>query len=314
LPLERDGRQFVRLADVPGVTYAVAQPIAGRYQVAGLFALGETSLLLDATDLRTGFCVLVKALRWDAGSARVEGAEVRRLRHGLQTERRLLVRLRNAGCNAVPHPNDYVFDRNPAVELASLEREVLDREPFLVLQKLSGVTLERLLREDFPRGMDQQRAIALLLPIVRVLERLHESWELHSGRRWHCVYQDLKPANILIDRLGRSSLIDFGGCQVVVDGVPVLEGACTPGYAPPECSGPARVLLPCADVYAIGATLYHILTGMDPCALPYGIELAALRVTDSLRDLVASCVSPRPSDRPADARRVRMALEPLVQP
>ena len=64
---------------------------------------------------------------------------------------------------------------------------------------------------------------------------------------------------------GPLMLVDFGGCQVVIDGVAVLAGSCTPGYAPPECDeGPARVLLACADVFTIGSTLYHILTGIDP--------------------------------------------------
>ena len=109
-----------------------------------------------------------------------------------------------------------------------------------MLQQVAGVSLEELLQREFPKGMEEHRALEIIAPVVQILERLHEPWRLPSGRTWHCVYQDLKPANILIDPLGRPTLLDFGGCQVVIDGVPVLEGACTAGYAPPECQGPAR--------------------------------------------------------------------------
>jgi serine/threonine-protein kinase len=186
------------------------------------------------------------------------------------------------------------------------------------------VVLEELIAREFPGGMPEPLALDLIGPIVRTLALLHEPWTLRNGRRWHCVYQDLKPANVLVDPLGRPTLLDFGGCQVVIDGVPVLAGARTAGYAPPEAVGPgARVLLPEADVYTVGSTLYHMLTGVDPRDLwarrrgrPGGhLDFRALPpgVSPGLRGLLARMLAPRPSDRPAGAGPLATALEALAR-
>ena len=334
VPFEHRGRTFLRVnlsrSDRSALGFVIAQPLAGRYQLEEILSVGEEAVLIRARDLRTGQMVAVKALRPDAlpppppdlDRPEVWAAGVRRLRHGLQTERRLLVRLRNAGCHNVPHPNDHAYDRNPAWEGVGLDETLIDAEPYLVLELIPGRSLEEVIAERFPGGMAEAEALRLIMPILRVLEILHEPWRLANGRTWHCVYQDLKPANILVDPWGRPRLLDFGGCQVVVDGTPVIEGARTSGYAPPESEGPVRVLLSCADVFCIGSTLFHMLTGLDPRvaldrhrgrqgehldfrALPPGVSPA-------LRQVLARCLAPRPSDRLADARQVARALAPWL--
>jgi serine/threonine protein kinase len=341
-PFSHRGHHYLRLtapdSDPAGPAFALAQPLAGRYEVGDLFAAGELSLLLRARDLRTHHDVLIKALRVEVlqpppdlpDPATALAAELRRLRHALQAERRLLVRLRNAGCLAVPNPNDYVFGRNPALELPPftaadgsplLDEALNATEPYLILQLVPGIALDELIRAEFPTGMPDAEALDLITPVVATLAALHEPWRLKGGRTWHCVYQDLKPGNIVVGPSGRAVLVDFGGCQVVVDGVPVLEGACTPGYAPPECEGPPRVLLPCADVYTIGSTLYHMLSGLDPRDLLVRhegepgahLDLDALpaHVSTETRRVLARCLAPRPSDRYAGAKQVAEALDTM---
>lgn len=323
------GRTYLRtrLPDPhpPSPPFVVAREVGGRYRVRDVLASGELTVLLRADDLRLNRPVVLKALRNDLDAADTPEAQealtaaVRRARHVVQTERRLLVRLRNAGCNAVPVPVDYLYDRNPSLPAAhpGLDPFLAATEPYLVLMLLPGKTLEDALADDFPDGLAERRALRMILPVVRVLAELHAPWRLATGRTWHCVYQDLKPANLMLDEPGRLTLLDFGGCQVVVDGVPVLEGSCTPGYAPPEGAGagPARVLLPCADVYTIGATLHQMLTGIDPREFgPGGPDLKALPsgVSPGLKALLARCLAPKPSQRPADARPVADAIAGLL--
>jgi serine/threonine protein kinase len=318
--LEIGGRPFLRTRlgdpEAPRLRHTTPRRIAGRYEVESLLAWGERTALVQARDLRTGRPVVVKSVRTDlfghgprmpAGPADVAQA-ARHARHVLQTERRLLARLRNTGTNAVPLPVDYVYDHNPVLagECPGLDPFLTDTEPFLVLERLSGVTLEQVLGSGFPDGMGPHQALSMMLPVVRALAQLHRPWRRESGRTWHCVYQDLKPANLMVDLLGRLTLFDFGGCQVVVDGVPVLEGSCTPGYSAPEAlaPGPPRVLLPCADVYAIGSTLRRMLTG-DGGPLPDSCRAG-------VRDLVEQCLAARPSQRWSGAGEVAGRIESLL--
>src|SRR5258707_4563766 len=105
---------FVR-AEVPfgdnrGKIFTVAQPLAERYQIVNFFASGGMGLLLEGLDARTQCRVLIKTnLFYDVTPyARVRDQEgftnqLRLPRKTLEMERRILVLLRNGGCNAVPH-------------------------------------------------------------------------------------------------------------------------------------------------------------------------------------------------------------------
>ncbi len=323
------GRPFVRMslpgahADAP--PFAVAQPLADRYQVGELVSVGEFGVVLRGHDPRTRRDVIIKALRSDAiripppddALPEAWAGEIRRLRHLLQAERRLLVHLRNAGCRVVPLPVDYAYDRNPVWEGGQppLDDALAESEPYLVLEHIPGPSLEELLAKNFPRGMPEADALRLIFPVVEALAVLHRPWTLRNGRTWHCVYQDLKPANLLVEPSGSPRLIDFGGCQIVVDGVPVLEGSHTPGYEAPECVGSTGVLLPSADVYGIGTTLVHMLSGIDPRDRRPGTRPDAGlpgRTSTGVRDLLARCLASRPSDRLADATAVAAAITPLL--
>lgn len=305
--------------------------IGERFEVESFLSFGEWTALLLARDRVTGSEVVVKGIRPEAyfedaereggGPGAVEAA-VRRLRHQLQTERRLLVRLRNAGWNTVPVPLGYVFDLSPGLARSGsgLDAFLMSSEPYLILQKLTGVTLEAWIDRD--GAIEPEPALAMLLPVVRTLHSLATPWRGPAGRTWHCVYQDLKLANLMLDPLGRLSLFDFGGCQVVVDGIPVLEGGYTQGYAPPECEapGPTRVLLPSADVFTVGSTLLHMLSGVDPRARHRINERTPSVNHQSLpascprgvRSLLERCLDPRPSGRFAHAGELAEAMGQLL--
>src|SRR5207248_2600157 len=102
-------------------------------------------------------------------------------RQQLQTERRIMVQLRNLGCDALPNPNDYVFDRNLLLAGPYDTEEgkkkwtyddagMLDSEPYLVLEMIEGRTLEDLLEDRWPDGMDEARALDVMRQVAGVLQ------------------------------------------------------------------------------------------------------------------------------------------------
>src|SRR4029453_7242454 len=161
-------RTFLR-AEVPagdnrGKGFTIGQPLAGGDRIQRFFASGGMGLLLEGQDVRTGAQVLIKSiLNYDVSPyARVRDAEgftnqLRLPRKTLEMERRILVLLRNAGCNAVPHPNDFVFDANPLLAGPSAtdpssptvvkagqggwtygDEEMIAAEPYLIMEAVHG--------------------------------------------------------------------------------------------------------------------------------------------------------------------------------
>lgn len=125
---------------------------------------------------------------------------------------------------------------------------------YLVMDYIKGKDLETILREDPSGRIAQEKVTAWLYRIIDVLGYLH-------GQDPPVVYRDLKPSNILADEEGRIYLIDFGIARILQpDAKGTLIG--TPGYAPPEqYKGQVDHR---SDIYALGATLHHLLTGKDP--------------------------------------------------
>ena len=278
------GRPFVRfdlrVRDDRVVRFSVAERIADRYEVVGVLARGGGGVILVAQDLKTQHRVLIKALsEYETGRVDLEQPlddfveSLRRSRHHLQTERRLLVQLRNKGCNAVPHPNDFVFDYNavlagPHRTFSGQEWELddaglLNSEPYLVMQHVAGVSLKDVLENYYRGGLEEAVALRIIDQVARVIELLQQPLQLSNGQTWNLVYQDLKPGNILVDEYGHATVLDFGGCQLEIEGTLVLHGSHSPGYCAPEC-GQGMPVSQAADVYGLGCTLYCLLSGENP--------------------------------------------------
>ncbi len=121
---------------------------------------------------------------------------------------------------------------------------------YLVMDFVEGEDLEELLERE--GAQSEARVLEWADEICTLLAYLHKEG---------LIYRDIKPSNIMIQPDGRLKLIDFGIAKVFQPGTRGTQIG-TPGYAPPEqYQGMATRR---SDIYALGATLHHILSGRDP--------------------------------------------------
>lgn len=132
---------------------------------------------------------------------------------------------------------------------------------YLVMKYISGGDLAARLRAAPEGRIDEKTVTEWGIQIADVLDYLH-------SQPTTIVYRDLKPSNIMIDgNTGRVMLIDFGIARSINQkqekGVTAVG---TMGYAPPELfSGNVE---PRSDIYSLGSTMFHLLTGADPQSNP----------------------------------------------
>jgi serine/threonine-protein kinase len=127
---------------------------------------------------------------------------------------------------------------------------------YLVMKYISGGDFASRLRNAPGGRIDERTVTDWGTQVADVLDYLH-------NRRPPIIYRDLKPANLMIDgNSGRVMLIDFGIARWVAPQEKGVTAVGTMGYAPPELfSGKVE---PRSDIYSLGATMFHLLTGSDP--------------------------------------------------
>ena len=127
---------------------------------------------------------------------------------------------------------------------------------YLVMKYISGGDLASRMRAAVGGRIDEKTVTDWGMQVADVLDYLH-------SRPKPIIYRDLKPANLMIDgNTGRVMLIDFGIARWVTQQEKGVTAVGTMGYAPPELfSGRVQ---PASDVYSLGATMFHLLTGSDP--------------------------------------------------
>ena len=127
---------------------------------------------------------------------------------------------------------------------------------YLVMKYISGGDLASRLRNAPGGRIDEKTVADWGMQVADVLEYLH-------SRPKQIIYRDLKPANLMIDgNTGRVMLIDFGIARWVKQEEKGVTAVGTMGYAPPELF--AGRVESRSDVYSLGATMFHLMTGADP--------------------------------------------------
>jgi hypothetical protein len=180
---------------------------------------------------------------------------------------------------------------------------------YLVMKYISGGDLASRLRAAVAGRLDEKTVTDWGMQVADVLDYLH-------SRPKPIIYRDLKPANLMIDgNTGRVMLIDFGIARWVTQQEKGVTAVGTMGYAPPELfSGRVQ---PASDVYSLGATMFHLLTGSDPQDNPLLIfdfsknprpRQITPSISSEMEQILMRSVEYRPEDRFRSAGDLRNEL------
>ncbi len=216
--------------------------LRGRYLILKNVGQGGMAAVYKATDLKTKRTVAIKEMSQDGLSA----DDLRDALASFRSEAAMLARLR--------HPN------LPRVYESFSEQA----RHYLVMEFIEGQTLEQRQQAAGGGALPEGDVLGWARQVSAVLTYLHD-------QRPPIIFRDLKPANIMLAADGQIKLIDFGIARAFAPGrahdTQVLG---TPGFAPPEQYGKAQTDAR-ADVYALGCTLYQLLTGYDPATTPFNL-------------------------------------------
>ena len=163
---------------------------------------------------------------------------------------------------------------------------------YVVEDFVEGITLEDWLKEH--QRVPEEQGTGWFKDLCGVLEYLH------SRKPNPIVYRDRKPSNIMLQPDGTLKLIDFGiAREYKQEATADTTYIGTKGYAAPEQFGKAQTDER-TDIYSLGVTMYHLLTGKSPYEPPYQFVPArqlVAQLSPGMEYILSRCVQPEPADR-----------------
>lgn len=184
--------------------------------------------------------------------------------------------------------------------------DVIDEEDsfLIVMDYIEGNHLGKSLEEY--GAQPQELVIEWAKQLCDVLGYLHT-------RKPPIIYRDMKPSNVMLKPDGNLMLIDFGTAREFKE-KNLADTTClgTVGYAAPEQFGGRGQTDVRTDIYCLGATLYHLVTGKNPCEPPY--EILPIRqinpnLSDGLQRIIQKCTQKNPDDRYQSCAELMYDLE-----
>ena len=168
---------------------------------------------------------------------------------------------------------------------------------FVVMDYIEGRPMSEVLKLE--GAQSQEQTIEWAKDLCSALNYLHSMDP-------PIIYRDMKPSNIMLKPDGKVKLIDFGTAKEFdVESIADTTALGTRGYAAPEQFGDARgrgIYRTDArtDIYSLGATLYHIVTGKNPSEPPYVIKKIRdwnPNLSNGLEKIIDKCTKPNPEER-----------------
>ena len=201
--------------------------IKERYQVAELIGQGGFAATYRGVDQSSGEQIAIKECK------HIQPKELERIRQEAQILRDL------SESEGIVHIRDYIESEEAA---------------YIIMDYAEGETLKFYVEQN--GAMQPEKALALLKPVMRSLQGIHEKGLLH---------RDISPDNMMLSQDGNLKLLDFGAAKSAADeDQKTMTMILKPGYAPEEQYRSLDAQGTWTDVYALCATLYFCITGKAP--------------------------------------------------
>ncbi|HEY5922057.1 MAG TPA: protein kinase [Kofleriaceae bacterium] len=278
-------------------TLELGTTLAGKYKILRVLGAGGMGAVYLAENVAIGRQVAIKVLHARMGR---DAATLRRFRQEARATA------------TIGHPG--VVDVLDMGETAA-------GDAFIVMEKLEGQTMGARLKQRHRLSIDE--TISIVTEALDAIAAAHDKGIVH---------RDLKPDNLFLVWHPRWSVkvLDFGISRFIdADEIGLTATNTVMGsvlYMPPEQAKDARVAGPPADLYALGAVMYHALSGRPPFGGERYSEVLSRVLTDApepiaalrpelrpeLAELVIGLLAKKPADRPGPARAIRDRLRAMV--
>lgn len=258
----------------------IGSVVDGKYKILNKIGQGGMSIVYLAMNERANKQWAIKEVRKDG----IQNFEV--VKQGLIVETDMLKKLTH------PHLPSIV--------------DVIDEDGrfLIVMDYIEGNPLSQALKDY--GAQPQDLVIEWAKQLCDVLGYLHT-------RNSPIIYRDMKPSNVMLKPDGNLTLIDFGTAREYKSNS-VADTTClgTQGYAAPEQFGGQGQTDARTDIYCLGATLYHLVTGHNPSEPPY--EMYPIRhwnpaLSSGLEEIILKCTQRNPNDRYQSCAELMYALE-----
>lgn len=254
--------------------------VDGKYKILRVVGKGGMSVVYQAVNEKANKIWAIKEVRKDGS----QNFEV--VKQNLIAETDMLKRF--------SHPN-----------LPSIIDVIDTDDSFLiVMDYIEGNSLSKAIETS--GAQSQEDVIEWSKQLCDVLGYLH-------SRKPPIIYRDMKPANVMLKPDGNISLIDFGTAREFKSSS-IEDTTClgTQGYAAPEQYGGHGQTDARTDIYCLGATMYHLVTGHNPSTPPY--EMYPIRqwnpmLSSGLEEIITKCTQRNPNDRYQSCAELLYALD-----
>lgn len=258
----------------------IGSVVDGKYKILDKIGQGGMSLVYLAVNERVNKKWAVKEIRKDVGK------NYEAVKQSMATEMELL--------KCLSHPN-----------LPSIVDVIEEDENFMiVMDYIEGKSLSRILKTQ--GAQPQEKVILWSKQLCDVLEYLHT-------QNPPIIYRDMKPENVMLKPDGNVVLIDFGAARTFKsEETNDTAWLGTRGYAAPEQYGGFGQTDFRTDIYGLGATMYHLVTGRHPGKPPY--EMYPVRrwnrdLSSGLEKIIQKCTRKNPRERYQSCADLKRDLE-----